>query len=340
MFFGLCNVQVFDMIDGKLVSPFVRLNPNLSSHFSGSGGVEDYTVDFDAESREMGDFEAAPPSVEEAFRHSMVPTVMGTRTMPVPRESSRIAGVSMDPLHMECPVEVPISSYFLVLEIQNFLLHEKFGVVGFSKKRPKFNIQLRPGILHFMEFCTANFEVVFWSTEVDERMEAQYDRLMRACPSLAQNPNRPKFARHWCDMSTSINPRTRKADITLKRLSRLFDDTRALGSTHANKDNTLLIDPFPRTCILNDPYNGFHPNLFAWNSENGETGLLYLLRVVQPFLQRMKDSGRPVHQFCALNNRVGWDRYHPGEPMQRVLSDVVPMDRRKWEKPGRLRLGF
>jgi hypothetical protein len=142
MFFGLCNVQVFDMIDGEPVSPFVRLDPNLSGHFSGSGGAEDYTVDFDAESREMGNFEAAPRSVQEAFRHSMVPTVMETRTTRVPWESSRIVGVSMDPLHMERPAEVPISSYYLVLEIQNFLLHEKFGVVGFSKERPKFNIQL------------------------------------------------------------------------------------------------------------------------------------------------------------------------------------------------------
>jgi hypothetical protein len=322
------------MIDGEPVSPFVRLDPNLSSHFSGSGGAEDYTVDFDAESREMGDFEAAPPSVEEAFRHNMVPTVMGTRTTPVPRESSRIVGVNMDPLHMERLAEVPIPSYFLVLEIQNFLLHEKFGVVGFSKERLKFNIQLRLGVVQFMEFCTENFGVIFWSTEVDERMEAQYDRLMRACPSLAQNPDRPKFARHWCDMSTSINPRTGKADIALKRLSRLFDDTRALGSIHANKDNTLLIDPFPRTCVLNDPYNGFHPNLFAWNSENGETGLPYLLRVVQPFLQCMKDSGRPVHQFCALNDRVGWDRYLPGEPMRTVLSDVVSMDRGEMGEAG------
>jgi hypothetical protein len=318
MLFGLSNVQVFDMIDGEPISPFVLLNPNLSGHFPGSCGGEDYTVDVDAKSRETSDFEAAPPSMEEAFRHSMVPAVTGTRTTPMPGESSRIAGVSTDLVHMERPTKVPISSYFLVLEIQNFLLHEKFGVVGFSKERPKFNIQLRPGVVQFMEFCTANFEVVFWSTEVDERMEAQYNRFMRACPSLAQNLDRPKFARHWCDMSTSINPRTEKADIALKGLSRLFDDTRVLGSIHANKDNTLLIDPFPRTCVLNDPYNGFYPNLFVWNSENGEMGLPYLLQVVQPFLQRMKDSGRPVYQFCALNDRVGWDRYLPGKPMRRV----------------------
>jgi hypothetical protein len=79
-----------------------------------------------------------------------------------------------------------------------------------------------------MEFCMANFEVVFWSCEVDERMEAQYDRLVKACPSLRKNPDHPKFARHWCDMSIAINPMTRKADIALKRLSRLFDNTRAL----------------------------------------------------------------------------------------------------------------
>jgi hypothetical protein len=90
----------------------------------------------------------------------------------VPRESSRIAGVNTDPVHMERPAKVLISNYFLVLEIQNFLLHEKFGIVGFSKEGPKFNIQLQPGVVQFMEFCTANFEVVFWSTEVNERMEA------------------------------------------------------------------------------------------------------------------------------------------------------------------------
>ena len=80
-----------------------------------------------------------------------------------------------------------------------------------------------------MEFCTTNFEVVFWSTEVNERMKAQYDRLLKACPLLAQNPDHSKFFRHWNDMSTAINPITKKADIALKHLSRLFDDTRVLG---------------------------------------------------------------------------------------------------------------
>jgi hypothetical protein len=61
------------MIDGEPVSPFVCLNPSLSDHSSGSGGAEDYMVDFDAESREMGDFEAAPllwkrPSITAWFQ--------------------------------------------------------------------------------------------------------------------------------------------------------------------------------------------------------------------------------------------------------------------------------
>ena len=55
--------------------------------------------------------------------------------------------MSTDLGHLERPHEVPISKYFLVLEIQNFLMHEKFVVVDFSKERLKFNIQLRLGIV-------------------------------------------------------------------------------------------------------------------------------------------------------------------------------------------------
>jgi hypothetical protein len=48
----------------------------------------------------------------------------------------------------------------------------------------------------------------------------------------------------------------------------------------------------------------------------------------------MKESGRPVHQFRVLNNKVGWDRYLLRDPMQRVYSDVVPMDRRDMQASG------
>jgi hypothetical protein len=41
----------------------------------------------------------------------------------------------------------------------------------------------------------------------------------------------------------------------------------------------------------------------------------------------MKDSGRPVYQFCVLNDKVGWSCYLPGDPLWRFYSDVVSMDR-------------
>jgi hypothetical protein len=289
MLLGSWNVQVLGMIDDEEVSPERRSNPDVSGNISDRGGGRDSSVDVESESLETIILETQPSTVEGAARR--------------------------------------IPTYFLVMEIQHFLLHEKFGTIGFEKGKSKFNIQLRPGVRQFMEFCTANFEVVFWSCEVDERMEAQYDRLVQACPSLSDNPDRPKFGRHWCDMSTAINPRTTKADIALKRLSRLFCDTRALGGTDANSDNTLLIDPFARTCVLNDPYNAFHPTIFTWNSENDEPGLPYLLRVVQPFLEQMKESGLPVQQYCARNDRVGWRRLLPGDPERSIYSDVVAMDR-------------
>ena len=140
MLFGSYNVQVFDMIDGKIVSPFVRWNPNLSGNFPNSSGGEDYTVDIDAESLETIVLEAEPHAIEEAFRQSMVPAVTGIPMTAMPGESSRISSMSTDSGHLERLPEVPISRYFMVLEIHSFLLHENSGIVGFSKERPKFNI--------------------------------------------------------------------------------------------------------------------------------------------------------------------------------------------------------
>ena len=71
---------VFDIIDGELVSPFDRWNPDLYGDFPDSGGGEDYMVDIDAESLETVVLEAEPPVVEEAFYQSVVPMVTGTPT--------------------------------------------------------------------------------------------------------------------------------------------------------------------------------------------------------------------------------------------------------------------
>ena len=124
--------------------------------------------------------------------------------------------------------------------------------MGFSKERPKFNIQLRPSVVEFMDFYTTNFEVVSWSIEVEERMDAQYNRLQKAYLFLVLD--HPKFTQLLCDILTAMNQYTKKRDIALKHLSRLFDDARALGSIPANNNNTLFIDPVPWRCILNDPY--------------------------------------------------------------------------------------
>jgi hypothetical protein len=120
----------------------VYLNPELPSNVLGSGGGEDFTMDVDAELLETFVLKAAALSVKEAFRQSMVLAVTQTPAMPMLGKSSKIAGVTKDLVHLERPAKVVVSRYFLVLEIQNFLLHKKFAVVGFSKERPKFNIQL------------------------------------------------------------------------------------------------------------------------------------------------------------------------------------------------------
>jgi hypothetical protein len=240
-----------------------------------------YISDVDAKSVESVVLATMDRTLGEGFFPSMGPGVMQSFATPMPAESSRNVGISMDLVPLERTVQVAISRYFPPFEIQGFLIHEKFGIVGFSKERLKFNIQLRPGVVEFMDFYTTNFEVVSWNIEVEERTNAQYNRLQKACPLLG--PNHPKFARLRCDILTAMNQYTKKHDISLKHLSQLFDNARALGSIPPNNNNTLFIDPFPRRCILSDPYNGFHPTHFFWNSENDKPGLPYLLRIVQPF---------------------------------------------------------
>ena len=103
-------------------------------------------------------------------------------------------------------------------------------------------------------------------------------KLCFICPEI-----RVSTSKEENQASSTLGGCRHKSSALQEVLSRLFDNMRVLGSTPANKDNTFLIDPFARRCILNDLYNGFHLKLFSWNSKINKPRLSYLLFVVQPF---------------------------------------------------------
>ena len=89
--------------------------------------------------------------------------------------------------------------YFLLLEIDGFLMWQHFGHVGPLKDhlgltvRAKPHHFLRPGLKDFLEFCLNNFEVMFWTTTEDRTLEPQYEELLKVCPALGENC--PRFGR-------------------------------------------------------------------------------------------------------------------------------------------------
>ena len=93
--------------------------------------------------------------------------------------------------------------YFLLLEIDGFLIWQWFGHVGPLKDhlgltvRVKLHYILRPGLKEYLEFCLNNFEVMFWTTTEDRTLDPQYEELLKACPTLGEN--RHRFGRRWCN---------------------------------------------------------------------------------------------------------------------------------------------
>ena len=83
--------------------------------------------------------------------------------------------------------------YFLILEIDGFLVWQWFGHSGPLKDHLRLTIKsklhyfLRPGLKEFLEFCLNNFEVMFWTTAEDRTLEPQYEELLKACPMLGEN---------------------------------------------------------------------------------------------------------------------------------------------------------
>ena len=64
-------------------------------------------------------------------------------------------------------IQVWRTRYFLLLEIDGFLMWQWFGKSGPLRDNlgltvcPKMNYFLRPGLKEFLEFCLINFEVIF-----------------------------------------------------------------------------------------------------------------------------------------------------------------------------------
>ena len=190
--------------------------------------------------------------------------------------------------------------YFLLLEIDGFLMWQWFGHIGPLKDhliltiRAKFHYFHRPGLKEFLEFCLNNFKVMFWTTVEDRTLEPQYEELLKACPALGENC--PRYGRRWCDQSTYVNPITMKQDCYLKRLNRLLTDKRCLAKYCHLKDYFLIIDPLSYRNIFNNPYNAYHLTMYHRQSKSKEfdVKIPYFQHAVQPFLQGLLDSRKTV----------------------------------------------
>ena len=91
----------------------------------------------------------------------------------------------------------------------------------------KMHYFLRPGLKEFLEFYLNNFEVIFWTTMDNKTLEPEYEKLLKACPTLGEN--RTTLGRRWCDLSAYLNPVTKKYDNYLKRLDRILTNMQCLG---------------------------------------------------------------------------------------------------------------
>ena len=215
--------------------------------------------------------------------------------------------------------EVRRTRYFLLLEIDGFLMWQFFGHVGPLRDnlglivQKKMHYFLRPGLKEFLEFCLINFEVIFWTTADTMTLEPQYQKLLGVCPAWGEN--RATLGRGWCDQSSYLNPITKKYDNYLKRLDRVLTDTRCLGKYCHLRDDFLLVDPLAFRNVLNNPFSAYHPTMYHRKSkmEEHDSPIPYLCYSVQPFLHGLLDSGKTVPQYCAQNDRHGWRRLFQGD---------------------------
>ena len=259
------------------------------------------------------------------------PVLASREEVAQPAGSSQLASVPSSTNAMPGKgIQVRRTRYFLLLEIDGLLMWQWFGQSGPLRDSCGLTVQremhyfLRPGLKEFLEFCLVNFEVIFWTTAESRTLAPQYERLLEACPALGEN--QATLGRRWCDQSTYLNPVTRKYDNYLKRLDRVLTDRQCLGEYYHLRDYFLLVDPLTYRNVLNNPFSAYHPTMYHRKSKEDErdTPIPYFRHAVQPFLQGLLDSGKTVPQYCALNDRHGWQRLFSGDDKFASYKQVFP----------------
>ena len=311
-------------------------SPDGDAHREESPGAE-------AENESDGEDEydypvGGPPTLSAAHssgRCAMASTSFVETNVAIPRTGSpRDDSVSVSTDIIARNIEVPLQRYYLVLDIKGLLIAEHHGYIGDDLKT-KIHIRARPGLLSFLEFCTANFEVVFWSTVSEKNLDRHFQKLLAIHPLLRSNYRR--LPGYWCDISTRNNSNG-KREYLLKRLDRLFCDTRLLARSGASVQNTLLVDDRPYRNVLNHPFSAVHPNSFFWDSaeckEPQPTPNPYLTRVVTPFLAGLKQSGLDVQEYCRKNSSVGKPRLFPESREYQKYREVIPSHACGFDVPG------
>jgi len=229
--------------------------------------------------------------------------------------------------------QVAPRQYFLIFDVNGTLLHYTFGRLKDQKFR-KSETRLRPGLRDFMLFCLqSGFRVVFWSSVKETNLEPRFQALISNVPELGEDCKR--FGQNWCDECVYRDPADPSRQFWLKRLARLVGHRRGLLDDGATEENSLLVDDTPYKNIKNNPFNAVHPPTCTLYSEkslkNGRKP--FLIEVLRPFLQGLKDSNLPVPAYCEANQRVGQRRCFPGDVDFERFKDVVPRCQLGFETP-------
>ena len=159
----------------------------------------------------------------------------------------------------EVGTTLPIDSYFLILDMNGLLLEKRPSLNGRNRV-----YSFRKDVGEFLEFCTRNFEVVFWSCCNQRNLKAMFQALKNVCcRNCTREVQRCRaFDQDWCDLicDSSGAPVNEGPYFFVKMLDALFQHPDGLKSNDASADNTLLIDDSSYKNVRNNMWNVMHPS--------------------------------------------------------------------------------